>query len=283
MVRSGHDLSGHRRRPPSSSCRKPAPRRPTSRRWWPKPACSAASFAAASSSTTKPPNSCRTCTASTPRWPTCIARPGIPIGRRRRTPRSARCRPPTARRIPPSASSPAATTCRSSPSPPRPRVARGPLLARKRPTNSPCRRSSAWANCRHRPNCISFAPEIARDQGQHLESVREWREALVLMPGNPRLRRELAESLFMAQDYRAALAEAESMLAGRSEIARAELHRRRQPAAPGRTGEGGALSQGRARRRPETAGRGRLAGPGAVALGQSRRGRPPPGKSARTG
>ena len=54
--------------------------------------------------------------------------------------------------------------------------------------------------------------EIARGQGQHLESAREWREALVLMPGNPRLRRELAASLFMAQDYRAALAEAESML-----------------------------------------------------------------------
>jgi tetratricopeptide (TPR) repeat protein len=54
--------------------------------------------------------------------------------------------------------------------------------------------------------------EIARGQGQHMESVREWREALVLMPGNPRLRRELAESLFMAQDYKAALAETESML-----------------------------------------------------------------------
>ncbi len=54
--------------------------------------------------------------------------------------------------------------------------------------------------------------EIARAQGQHLESVREWREALLLMPGNPRLRRELTESLFLAQDYRAALAEAEAIL-----------------------------------------------------------------------
>ncbi len=58
--------------------------------------------------------------------------------------------------------------------------------------------------------------EIARGQGQHLESAREWREALVLMPGDRRLRRELAASLFMAQDYRAALAEAESMLKGDS-------------------------------------------------------------------
>jgi len=56
--------------------------------------------------------------------------------------------------------------------------------------------------------------EIARGQGQHLESAREWREALALMPGNPRLRRELAASLFMAQDYRTAVAEAESMLHG---------------------------------------------------------------------
>ena len=56
--------------------------------------------------------------------------------------------------------------------------------------------------------------EIARGQGQHQESAREWREALVLMPGNPHLRQELAASLFMAQDYRAALAEAQSLLSG---------------------------------------------------------------------
>jgi tetratricopeptide (TPR) repeat protein len=54
--------------------------------------------------------------------------------------------------------------------------------------------------------------EIARAQGQHLESAREWREALLLMPGNPRLRRELAESLFLAQNYQAALAETDSIL-----------------------------------------------------------------------
>src|SRR5258708_21599817 len=54
--------------------------------------------------------------------------------------------------------------------------------------------------------------EIARGQGQHLESAREWRGALALMPGNPRLRRELAESLFLAQDYRAALSEAGALL-----------------------------------------------------------------------
>jgi tetratricopeptide (TPR) repeat protein len=54
--------------------------------------------------------------------------------------------------------------------------------------------------------------EIARGQGQHLESVREWREALALAPGNPRIQREVATSLFLAQDYKAAFAEAETLL-----------------------------------------------------------------------
>src|SRR5262249_19775157 len=44
--------------------------------------------------------------------------------------------------------------------------------------------------------------EIARSQGQHLESVREWRAALAMQPDNPQLKREVAVSLFMANDYR---------------------------------------------------------------------------------
>jgi predicted Zn-dependent protease len=54
--------------------------------------------------------------------------------------------------------------------------------------------------------------EIARGQNQHLESVKEWRAALELSPGNPRLEHELAVSLFMAQDYRAALDQATALL-----------------------------------------------------------------------
>lgn len=54
--------------------------------------------------------------------------------------------------------------------------------------------------------------EIARGQGQHLESVKEWRAALETQPGNPRLRQELATSFFLAQDYRAALAEVLDLL-----------------------------------------------------------------------
>jgi tetratricopeptide (TPR) repeat protein len=53
--------------------------------------------------------------------------------------------------------------------------------------------------------------EIARSQGQHLESVREWREALAIAPDSPQLQREIAVSLFMAGDYRAALAEAKKL------------------------------------------------------------------------
>jgi tetratricopeptide (TPR) repeat protein len=54
--------------------------------------------------------------------------------------------------------------------------------------------------------------EIARGQNQHLEAVQEWRAALALAPGNPSLRRELAISLFMASDYRSALAEVGALL-----------------------------------------------------------------------
>jgi tetratricopeptide (TPR) repeat protein len=56
--------------------------------------------------------------------------------------------------------------------------------------------------------------QIARDQNQQLESVKEWRAALALAPEDSRLNEELAESLFLAADYRAALAEAEKLLGG---------------------------------------------------------------------
>jgi len=54
--------------------------------------------------------------------------------------------------------------------------------------------------------------EIARGQGQYLESAQEWRAALELSPGNPRLEHELAVSLFMGADYRAALELATQLL-----------------------------------------------------------------------
>jgi tetratricopeptide (TPR) repeat protein len=54
--------------------------------------------------------------------------------------------------------------------------------------------------------------EIARNRNQHLESVKEWRAALELAPGNPRLKHELTVSLFLAQNYADALREAEALL-----------------------------------------------------------------------
>lgn len=56
--------------------------------------------------------------------------------------------------------------------------------------------------------------QIARDQDQHLESVKEWRAALELAPDDPRLHEELAASLLLAADYRAALEQAGKLLAG---------------------------------------------------------------------
>jgi tetratricopeptide (TPR) repeat protein len=46
---------------------------------------------------------------------------------------------------------------------------------------------------------------ILDSQGQALEAAREWREAIRLEPGNSQYRRQLANSLYMAQDYKSAL------------------------------------------------------------------------------
>ncbi|MGH7247041.1 MAG: tetratricopeptide repeat protein, partial [Pseudomonadota bacterium] len=54
--------------------------------------------------------------------------------------------------------------------------------------------------------------QIARNQNQHMECVKEWRAALELSPNDPRLKQELAVSLFMAREYPAALAEATELL-----------------------------------------------------------------------
>ena len=53
--------------------------------------------------------------------------------------------------------------------------------------------------------------DIARGQGQYLEEVKEWRAAIALKPAEPALRQELAVSLFLAADYRAAIAEAQKL------------------------------------------------------------------------
>jgi tetratricopeptide (TPR) repeat protein len=57
-----------------------------------------------------------------------------------------------------------------------------------------------------------FRAEIARSQGQHLESVNQWRAALALSPGNARIASELAASLLLASDYAAAFEQAGRVL-----------------------------------------------------------------------
>ena len=62
------------------------------------------------------------------------------------------------------------------------------------------------------PELHQVRAEIARDQNQPLEAIKEWRAALALAPGNPGLQRELAISCFLANDYRTAVTEIEKSL-----------------------------------------------------------------------
>ncbi len=46
--------------------------------------------------------------------------------------------------------------------------------------------------------------ELYRNQGRHADSIKEWRTALELAPGDPHLQQELATSIYMSRDYSAA-------------------------------------------------------------------------------
>lgn len=54
--------------------------------------------------------------------------------------------------------------------------------------------------------------EIHRNQGRHWESVKEWQAALKVHPGNPKLRRELAVSLYLNRSYDEAMTEVQALL-----------------------------------------------------------------------
>lgn len=54
--------------------------------------------------------------------------------------------------------------------------------------------------------------QLLRQQGKYRASVGEWREALALAPGDRELKRELAISLFLTQDYKGILPELQRML-----------------------------------------------------------------------
>jgi tetratricopeptide (TPR) repeat protein len=57
-----------------------------------------------------------------------------------------------------------------------------------------------------------FRADVARNQNQPLEAVKEWREASELAPHDPHIAEQLAVSLFLAGDYRAALDQATATL-----------------------------------------------------------------------
>ena len=54
--------------------------------------------------------------------------------------------------------------------------------------------------------------QLLRKQGKYRASVGEWREALKVAPGDRGLKRELAISLFLTQDYKGILPELQRML-----------------------------------------------------------------------
>lgn len=54
--------------------------------------------------------------------------------------------------------------------------------------------------------------QLLRQQGKYRASVGEWREALALAPGDRELKRELAISLFLTQDYKGILPELQRIL-----------------------------------------------------------------------
>jgi len=56
--------------------------------------------------------------------------------------------------------------------------------------------------------------QLAHGNHQDLEAAAEWRAALKLSPGNPRLESELAMSLFMARDYTSAIPLIEKQMRG---------------------------------------------------------------------
>lgn len=55
--------------------------------------------------------------------------------------------------------------------------------------------------------------ELYRNQGRHTDALKQWRAALDLAPGDPRLNMEVATSLYMSRDYPAAEKQARAMIA----------------------------------------------------------------------
>ena len=65
----------------------------------------------------------------------------------------------------------------------------------------------------------TFRAELYRNQGRHLESVSELQKAEKLAPGDRRIQRELATSLYLSRDYEAAAPLLEKLLTQEPESA----------------------------------------------------------------
>jgi tetratricopeptide (TPR) repeat protein len=73
------------------------------------------------------------------------------------------------------------------------------------------------------PQIHEVKAAILRGQGQAMESAAEWRAALRLAPDNPQYERELANSLYLAGDYKNALPMIEQFLKSEPESAQWNL------------------------------------------------------------
>jgi predicted Zn-dependent protease len=62
------------------------------------------------------------------------------------------------------------------------------------------------------PESHAFRAELYRNQGRHVESVAELREAAKLVPDDPKIQRELATSLYLSRDYESAAPLLEGLL-----------------------------------------------------------------------
>lgn len=67
---------------------------------------------------------------------------------------------------------------------------------------------AAFAHLKALPESVelhALQAQVAHSRNQELEAVSEWRAALKLSPGNPRLEDELTTSVFLARDYKTAM------------------------------------------------------------------------------
>ncbi len=102
-----------------------------------------------------------------------------------------------------------------------------PALAASRPSKTPegfywrSRAANelardAFSHLAKLPPSVEFhqmMAEVHRNNGRHADSIEQWKAALALAPGDPRLEQELATSIYTSRDYAAAEKMARELLA----------------------------------------------------------------------